>query len=64
MPVTEPVPTPIVATVTSLLNHVPPVGLPVSVVVTPAQMFVVPPIADGVILTVAVAVTIQPEPSE
>jgi len=64
MPVTVPVPTPMVATATSLLTQVPPPGALVSVVLTPAQMLSVPPMADGTVLTVATAVVIQPEPNE
>ena len=63
IPVATPVPRAIVATVVVPLIHVPPVGAPVRVVFVPAQMLSVP-LMDGVVFTVATAVTVQPEPSE
>ncbi len=64
MPVAVPVPTPIVATVPSLLTHVPPPGALLSVVEIPAHILSVPLIADGFALTVTVVEVRQPEPIE
>jgi len=64
MPVATPEAAPIVATVVVPLLHAPPSGVAVNVVLLPAQMLSVPPIADGVVFTVATAVTVQPVPNE
>ena len=60
--VTKPVVAPIVATPVALLLHVPPAVASVSVVVLPAHNDNVPLIADTV-LTVTMAVAIQPPPA-
>ena len=59
-PYTTPVETPTVPTRPLLLLHVPPAGVPVSVVVLPAQIVVVPVMGAGSAFTVATAVLKQP----
>jgi len=49
----------IVATGRLVLVHVPPVGVPISVVVDPAHKVYVPVTSDGAALTVTVAVVIH-----
>jgi hypothetical protein len=63
-PVTTPVPLTTVATVVLPLDHVPPVVPSVNVIVEPAQNDVEVEIAGGVVLTVIIAVVVQPVPSE
>jgi hypothetical protein len=53
-----------VATAVLLLLHVPPEVVFVRAVVLPAQTDVVPPMAEGVALTVIDFVAVQPEPVE
>lgn len=62
-PVTTPVDEPIVATVTLLLAHVPPVLALLSVVVAPVHTDVVPVIAAGSGFTVTTIDLAQPVPS-
>ncbi len=59
IPFTKPDVMPIVATDKSELSQVPP-PIPVNVDVDPAQMVVVPVMADGVGLTVTTVVVAQP----
>lgn len=59
-----PVDAPMVATATLSLSQVPPEGVLPSVLHTPWHRLSVPVMADGNALTVTVAVTVQPEPSE
>jgi hypothetical protein len=59
-PDTTPVEEPIVAVVTSLLLHVPPLVLLVKFVVAPTHTAAVPVIPDGSALTVTVLVAVQP----
>lgn len=58
-PVTTPLPAPTEAIDGSLLLHVPPPE-PVSVVVKPVHTVVVPPVIEGLELTVTCAVEAQP----
>ena len=64
-PVTIPVEEPTVATVVTLLDHVPPPGVELNVVVVPGQILLFPVIAVGIGLTVNVTVDITlPQNSE
>ena len=60
IPVTKPVPVPIVAREVLLLLHVPPIVTSDKVVVEPTHTFIVPVIAAGTGLTVMIFVVIQP----
>jgi len=60
IPVTRPVPLPIVATEGRLLVHVPPGVGSTSVVVPPTHIFVVPTIVAGVAITLNDVVALQP----
>ncbi len=59
-PVTRPVVTPMVATDSALLAHVPPAGVLVSIIVLPTHTIAGPAIADGPGLTLTVLVAMQP----
>jgi hypothetical protein len=63
-PVTTPVPLTTIATVVLPPDHVPPVVPSVNVIVEPAQNDVDVEIAAGVVLTVTIAIVVQPVPSE
>jgi hypothetical protein len=54
----------IVPTAVLLLTQVPPAGVAVMVAQEPTQTDDAPLIADGKLLTVAIAVVVQPEPNE
>ena len=60
MPVTTPEPEFTDAIATLSLLHVPPPTRSLSVLLDPAQIFVVPAIAEGLVLTTKVAVALQP----
>jgi hypothetical protein len=69
--VVVPAPTPqkmpvgfIVPTAMLLLAHVPPDGVAVMVAQEPTHTDDAPPMADGKLLTVAMAVVVQPDPKE
>ena len=63
-PVTTPVAPTTVATPVDPLDHVPPVVPSVNVIVDPTQNAVEAGIVDGVVLTVTIAVAVQPVPNE
>jgi hypothetical protein len=63
-PVTTPVPLTAVATLVVPLVHVPPVVASVNVIVEPAQKAADAGMVDGVVLTVTIAVAVQPVPNE
>ena len=63
-PVTTPVAPATVATAVDPLVHVPPVVPSVNVIVDPTQNAAEAGMADGVVLTVTIAVAVQPVPNE
>ncbi len=63
-PTTTPEAEPIVATVGSLLLQTPPEVATLNAVEEPAQMAVLPVMADGTELTVTMIAEVQPPPSE